>query len=157
MKVLTLFLICIGLVGSARANVLTPLDPVDVDNNYVSGFTGPAIIDFINNTSMDLDLYWIDYSGDRVFYGTILASSSYLQYTFIPHPWLLVEDGTGGTTVQGTGNLVAAFMAVTDNPNWDTSLADVAIIGSVPEASSSLALLGLGLIGIAGLRRQFAK
>jgi von Hippel-Lindau disease tumor supressor len=123
--------------------ILTPLNPVLVDTTYqsISG-TDFARIEFIDATPFAVDIYWIDYSGNRVFYNSLSAGTFYFQDTFLTHPWLVVESGTGGTTAQGTGTLIAAFLPVT--AVGTTRDFDIAII-TVPEPGS-LALLGVALM-----------
>lgn len=157
-KLLSILAMIAGLAGSATAQVvLTPLNPTLVDDTFMSlnGNT-PAEIDFINDSTVPVDVYWIDYSGDRVlYYPDLLPGQSYDQGTYLTHPWLIVENGTGGTTVQGTGDLITAFLPVTPNPNADPALADLAYINSVPEQPSWLVPL-MALASIAWLRRKFA-
>jgi hypothetical protein len=157
-KLLSILAMVAGLAGSATAGVvLTPLDPTLVDDTFMSlNDDSQAEIDFINVSSVPVDVYWIDFSGDRVLYRSdLLPGQSYDQPTYLTHPWLIVENGTGGTTVQGTGDLITAFLAVTPNPNYDADLADRAYITSVPEQPSWLVPL-MGLASIAWLRRKFA-
>jgi hypothetical protein len=156
-KLLFLLSICVGLSGSANAGVvLSPLNPVLVDDTYssINGDT-QAEIDFINNSAIPVDVYWIDYSGDRVlYYSDLLPGTSYDQETYLTHPWLIVEDGTGGTTAQGTGDLITAFEAVTANPTYDSANADLAYIGgTVPEEPSLLVPL-IALAAIVCLRQK---
>jgi hypothetical protein len=36
-----------------------------------------------------------------------------MHLTFITHPWLIVANGSGGTTAEGSGTLITAFLPVT--------------------------------------------
>jgi hypothetical protein len=158
-KVLALSLTCVALASSALAGVvLTPLNPTLVDDTYMSlNADTPAEIDFVNNSAVPADVYWIDYSGNRVLYfSDLLPGTSYDQETFLTHPWLIVENGTGGTTTQGTGTLLAAFLAVTPNPNYDPANADIAFIGSVPEGASFLVSL-TALAALGCLRWKYGR
>lgn len=146
------------VTGAAQAQiVLTPLDPVAVDTTYVSqGSDEQGIIQFVNNQSYAVDLFWIDYAGDRVKYSTLDAGMAITQYTYLTHPWLAVEAGTG-TTEQGSGHLIAGFLAQTANPTYDVLLADRADIQAVPEPGTyALALVGLAAIGWTARRRPAA-
>jgi hypothetical protein len=158
-KILLIFSLCAGLAGSASAQVvLTPLNPTLVDNTY-SSLNGDtqAEIDFVNDSSVPVDVYWIDYSGIReLYYSDLAPGNSYFQQTYLTHPWLIAEYGSGDTTARGTGDLITAFEAVTANPDWDPSIADVAYItGPVPEQPSWLVPL-MALVSIVCLRRKFA-
>ena len=108
---------------------LEPVSAETVDRTAKSlNSDSKAYITFYNNLSFDVDLYWINLEGNRVFYARIPANGSYAQPTFITHPWLIVKAGTGGTTTQGTGLLIAAFLPVTPNPS-SASAGDTATIG----------------------------
>ena len=102
-RVLLLSLVTFIAFASAQAGViLTPLDPFVVDTTYMSlNSNATADIQFVNQTPLAVDVYWINFTGDRVFYNTLGAGLSYFQPTFITHPWLIVGTGTGGTTAQG--------------------------------------------------------
>jgi hypothetical protein len=47
-----------------------------------------------NKTDKDLNLYWINYYGELVFYRLIQAHSTYHQPTYVTHPWV-IEDKNG--------------------------------------------------------------
>jgi uncharacterized protein (TIGR03437 family) len=96
-----------------------------------------AYITFYNNLSFDVDLYWINFEGNRVFYESIGANSSHAQATFMTHPWLLVKKGTGGTTAEGTGELVSAFLPFTPNPG-SAAGGDTATLGVGTDLSTSV-------------------
>jgi len=158
-KSLLVLSVCAGAAASATAGeVLSPLDPTVVDDTYFSvNDDNLAEIDFVNQASFPVDVYWINFNGDRVLYYPGLApGSSYDQETFITHPWLIVETGTGGTTDQGTGDLITAFLPVTPNPDYNPDQADVAYItGSVPERPSWLVPV-TAFAALALFRRKFA-
>jgi hypothetical protein len=52
----------------------------------------PTEIVFENQTAIDLSINWLDYTGARVFYQTLLAESSYTQPTYVTHPWIVVSN-----------------------------------------------------------------
>src|SRR6266702_8357091 len=138
---------CCLYASTALAGVVLPnLDPVTVDNTLksTSGST-LAAIDFENHLSYAVDVYWINYAGDRILYNTLAANSSYVQSTYLTHPWLIVQAGSGDTLVQGTGTLITGFIAET--PSGIDGTTDIANISSVPEPST-WAMLILGFAGI---------
>lgn len=149
---------CLLMAGAAQAQlVLTPLDPVAIDTAYASlNGDEQGIIQFVNNQAYSVDLFWIDYAGDRVKYATLDSGMGITQYTYLTHPWLAVEAGTG-TTDQGTGHLIAGFLAQTANPTYDVLLADRADITPVPEpATYAMTLIGLAVMGLMTRRSKSA-
>jgi hypothetical protein len=149
--------VLIGCASSSSAAVLQPLDPYSIDTQYHGGSSNErGMIEFMNNTGVTVSVYYINYFGDRQLYmPALLPNESYYQPTFMDHAWLVVEK-EGATTEQGSGNLIAAFMPATTNPDWDVSLADRAAIQAVPEPSS-YAMLALGLGMVAVYRRKTKK
>ena len=147
-----------ALAVSAAAHagvVLTSVDPTVLDTSVVStNGTTPATIDFVNELATNVDVYWINYSGDRVFYEDLTAGSSYDQPTYITHPWIIALVGSGDTLAQGTGMLVDGFFAET--PDAIGTGPDVAYIkgafapvSAAPEPSSWLLMFaGIGSIGL---------
>jgi hypothetical protein len=147
----------LGLASTAQAGVvLAPVDPVAVDTTYAStsgDFT--AQIDFVNHLASDVSLYWINYGGDRVFYTTIGAHTSFLQETFLTHPWLIALAGSGDTTDEGSGTLVTAFASAVTPLAWGSPDHDIANIGDVPEPGAwALMLTGFAGLGVMLRRRR---
>jgi putative Ig domain-containing protein/von Hippel-Lindau disease tumor suppressor protein/thrombospondin type 3 repeat protein len=56
----------------------------------------PTSIRFVNLSSGVRIIIWLDYTGHRVFYNSLQPGQSYVQQTFLTHPWLI-------TTAQGQG------------------------------------------------------
>jgi hypothetical protein len=57
-------------------------------------------IQFTNNTGGSVNVYWLDYQGNRIFYRggnfpPLPAGQSYVQGTFITHPWVVTDSATG--------------------------------------------------------------
>ncbi len=48
-------------------------------------------IQFVNFTSQDIQVYWLNYEGRRVLYKTLTARENYLQSTFLTHPWVVTD------------------------------------------------------------------
>lgn len=42
-----------------------------------------------------LYVYWLDYSGHRVLYNTLQPGQSYVQGTYVTHPWVLTRRSGG--------------------------------------------------------------
>jgi hypothetical protein len=149
-------LACCLYASTAQAVVLPNLDPVTIDDSSksISGSASTAAeIDFVNHLNYAVDIYWIDYSGDRVLYADLAANSSYVQGTYLTHPWLVVKAGSGDTTAQGTGTLITGFMAETVFVPGATP--DIANITAVPEPSTwAMMLLGFAGVGFMTYRRK---
>lgn len=153
------FAVAFAAPAVADAGVtLVSIDPTYLDTMETSdiGLSFPAGIRFVNELDYAVDLFWLDYTGGRVFYGTIAAFGTRLQGTFTTHPWILAKSGTA-TLAQGTGELLDGFIALSTNPTSSTQY-DVAYIrgdfGAVPEpATWALMIAGFGLAGV-GIRRR---
>ncbi len=50
---------------------------------------------FVNHTSRIVDIFWLDFSGERVYYNTLEQNGSYTQSTWLTHPWVAVDRITG--------------------------------------------------------------
>ena len=51
----------------------------------------PAQITFVNRTGETVSVYWLNYSGQRVFYKKLLDGKRYTQRTYLTHPWLVLD------------------------------------------------------------------
>jgi hypothetical protein len=52
-------------------------------------------IQFVNASGARREVYWLDYNGNRQFYQRLESGQSYLQPTYVTHPWV-ITDGTPG-------------------------------------------------------------
>lgn len=58
-------------------------------NNIDSSF-----VRFVNTTSRNVGVYWIDYQGQAVQY-KVLSYRNYLDVnTFVTHPWIFIDEET---------------------------------------------------------------
>ena len=53
--------------------------------------TTQARITFANKSGQRVKVYWLDYSGNLVFYKALEAGESYDQETYFTHPWLVTD------------------------------------------------------------------
>jgi serine/threonine protein kinase len=51
----------------------------------------PTSISFTNHAGEPLRLYWLNYSGDRVSYGTLAPGTTFDTSTYVTHPWLVAD------------------------------------------------------------------
>jgi hypothetical protein len=47
-------------------------------------------IDFRNESAGRIRIYWLDFSGRRVFYAVLGPGQGYRQQTYLTHPWVAV-------------------------------------------------------------------
>lgn len=50
-------------------------------------------ITFLNQGSVPVSIYWVDYQGNRKFYSKLEPGQRYRQQTFITHPWIVTSEG----------------------------------------------------------------
>ena len=50
-------------------------------------------IEFHNSGNSTTELLWLDYKGKRVSYNTLPPGKTYVQATFVTHPWILASKG----------------------------------------------------------------
>ena len=61
----------------------------------VAAFSTPTAIRFVNNSAnVAFQVFWLDYNGNRVFYATLSPGQSYVQRTFLTHPWVIADTST---------------------------------------------------------------
>jgi len=73
----------------------TSLQPIDCreEKNFRSKQSAtPSIVKFENNTYDNVRIYWINQSGNRVFYKAVAPSEAYAQDTFLTHPWVATDS-----------------------------------------------------------------
>jgi hypothetical protein len=51
-----------------------------------------AAIKFVNASSITENVYWRDYSGTRVLYNALVPGQSFVQSTFLTHPWVTTDS-----------------------------------------------------------------
>ncbi len=56
--------------------------------------TTPVTVQFTNNLAATINVYWLDYNGQRVIYATLPPGGSYVQSTFLTHPWLITDQSS---------------------------------------------------------------
>jgi TonB family protein len=117
--------------------ILAPLDPDTVDDRSRSLNSNiPVVIDFVNRSGRAVDVYWINYQGNRrLFKANLAPGAAFSEPTYVTHPWLIVASGTGGTTVRDTGIRLMGFEAVPPSGSSDPARRQAAIITSANAAS----------------------
>ncbi|XP_043249139.1 von Hippel-Lindau disease tumor suppressor isoform X2 [Colletes gigas] len=67
-------------------------------NNYQKSF-----VKFINKTTRNVALYWINYRGRAIKYGVLLPGDFLDINTFVTHPWIFVDDETNDRRREDSG------------------------------------------------------
>ena len=79
---------------------LAPLSRCDASGLKSQAGEITTYIRFDNYLSEPLALYWINYEGQRVFYGELQPGRPQLQETFATHPWMVAKtEANGGACV----------------------------------------------------------
>ncbi|MBR8657470.1 hypothetical protein KDH83_29565 [Achromobacter sp. Marseille-Q0513] len=55
----------------------------------------PTQIEFINHGKEIKTIYWLNYEGRRVYYTRLQPGDSYIQKTYVSHPWVVTSDDLG--------------------------------------------------------------
>jgi len=64
----------------------------------VAAFSTPAAIQFVNNSAnLTFQVFWLDYNGNRVLYATLVPGQSFIQQTFLTHPWVIADTSPAAT------------------------------------------------------------
>jgi hypothetical protein len=72
-----------------------PAPPPEAEANIRSMHSDtPTRVSFSNMTGFPVQIHWLDFAGKRVLYRTLGPGESYVQQTFLTHPWL-VTDANG--------------------------------------------------------------
>jgi hypothetical protein len=51
-----------------------------------------AAIQFVNASSITQNVYWLNYGGARQLFATLAPGQSYVQFTFLTHPWVATDS-----------------------------------------------------------------
>ena len=61
--------------------------------------TAHAPVLFVNRTSQDLQIFWLDFQGKRKFYAMVPAGKTNSQNTFATHAWLVADKKGQGQAI----------------------------------------------------------
>lgn len=92
-----LVLLSVGCSTTLERSLERPLYSIDCDDlgSYASKFGDEKYVaKFLNSKDIDLDMYWIDYKGEEVLYGSISPGETWAQNTYVTHPWV-ARDKSG--------------------------------------------------------------
>lgn len=69
--------------------------PCSLEENQLSNIGKEVLATTIRfeNDSLDaVDVYWLDYAGNRVHYANLGPGSFYYQGTYVTHPWVITDE-----------------------------------------------------------------
>ena len=53
-----------------------------------------ATIHFTNNSEHSVDILWLNYEGEEIYYHTLPPEESYEQASYFSHPWVVYRAGS---------------------------------------------------------------
>jgi hypothetical protein len=85
-------LLAVGSSSVQAAGPVVPDSSCSTESQFKS-LTGTtrAVLQITNNTDETVKSYWLDYTGKRVFYENVAPHTSYLQATWLTHPWVITS------------------------------------------------------------------
>ena len=67
--------------------------PSDLQRSLKSQYS--TFVGFENHCKHSVEVIWLDYKGQPVWYNTLRPGQNYQQQTYVTHPWVCVESDTG--------------------------------------------------------------
>jgi len=121
MRKLTLLLALIGaMVGMAFAGLALAAGgnsptvkqrPCQAEQGQKSKQSTALVgLTFQNDSASSVNIYWLDFGGNRVLYSTLGPGAGYVQYTFPTHPWVVTDSA----------NTCLSIWVATDRPGTVT-------------------------------------
>ena len=98
-----LLLLTVFCFGSALANV----EELTSDDHVVKSIVNEISTDvkFVNKSSHNAKVFWLDYDGNPVKYLNLAPEESYVQQTYVTHPWI-AKDATTDALMLVNGHRV---------------------------------------------------
>jgi von Hippel-Lindau disease tumor supressor len=62
----------------------------EIGIHSIDGNSSTAV-EFVNNSKQTVKIYWLDYGGKRKLYKYLAVGESYIQQTYLTHPWLTTD------------------------------------------------------------------
>ncbi len=84
----------------------------------------PADITFVSSNAHAVDIFWLDYSGARVFYNTLPSGASYTQPTWITHPWVAIDKTNGQCIGYTLSDAVSKTYTIPASPSYGVYVRD---------------------------------
>jgi hypothetical protein len=84
-------LLAVGAGAATRASTAVPADACKITQPKSLEGKVTTSIRFVNKTPGAVRIFWLDYTGKRVFYKELAAGASYVQPTWKTHPWVVLN------------------------------------------------------------------
>jgi len=98
-KVVLLLALAVGSASnigySQELDFLTPLSPAATLALRSQDGNTPTSIVFVNDYGKEIVVYWVNYTGQLVFYTFLAPNDFYIQQTYLTHPWIVYDQATG--------------------------------------------------------------
>ena len=85
--------------GAVDPGELLPAQDPAGESDLASGAGASTAILFNNVTDETVRVYWINELGNRVLYATLAPGASYVQQTFLTHPWVITNLANEGLAI----------------------------------------------------------
>eukprot|EP01119_Soliformovum_irregulare_P024750 TRINITY_DN8950_c0_g1_i2.p1 TRINITY_DN8950_c0_g1~~TRINITY_DN8950_c0_g1_i2.p1 ORF type:complete len:243 (-),score=36.43 TRINITY_DN8950_c0_g1_i2:78-806(-) len=83
-------------------------------------------VEFCNESKDNVEIFWVDYNGVEVMYGTLTPNTSYIQPTYLTHPWIIRRNGEAILYTIGVPSRQRKVI-VTDDTGTKSKLVDLPI------------------------------
>ncbi|MEU1370640.1 protein kinase [Streptomyces sp. NPDC005803] len=70
---------------------LLPLPPAEEQTLRSMDSVISTQIEFVNQRSEAVRIYWLDYQGSRTLYTQLAPGAAYIQQTYVSHPWIITN------------------------------------------------------------------
>ena len=86
-----------SIVGDTKASINHDSDSSDSPDSPLRSIVSntKASIKFVNDSGMVVEIYWKSCQGDEILYHTLQSGASYMQETFVTHPWIVRDQSSG--------------------------------------------------------------
>ncbi|KIL65471.1 hypothetical protein M378DRAFT_162096 [Amanita muscaria Koide BX008] len=71
---------------------IQPIPSSACQNLFSTNGGASTYVNFVNGLDVDAKTFWIDWSGNRVFYVTVKPGQMFRQQTYVGHPWEVITD-----------------------------------------------------------------
>jgi von Hippel-Lindau disease tumor supressor len=95
---LLLTAVLLSLPTAAMGQTKHPAEEQKV-RSQVGGESVETSMKFVNGSANVIKIYWLDYKGKRVLYGTLKPSEELQLTTYLTHPWLITDSDDNAKSI----------------------------------------------------------